>query len=226
MGGNRHRIVVSEIPYQQIPRWRRREDRGDLVNSDRIKGISGIRDESDLKEPVRLIIELKRAEDPDVILNQFYQFSPLQTTFSIIFLGIGRWQTARADAAREMLDGIHPAPGDRDSPPHPIPAGNKAPRRKHTVEGLLLALADIDEIIQTIRESRTQPEAKERLMGIECPASMLQRALGEEGFASFILERGEADTYTLTSVQTDEILKMRLSQLVGPGTGETGRRAQ
>ena len=90
----------------------------------------------------------------------------------------------------------------------------RARRRKHSVEGLLLALANIDEIIKTIRESRTQPEAKERLMGIECPASMMQRALGDEGFKHFQMERGEADSYTLTSVQADEILKMRLGQLV------------
>jgi DNA gyrase subunit A len=77
-----------------------------------------------------------------------------------------------------------------------------------------LALADIDKIIETIRKSRTQPEAKERLMGIECPASMMQRALGDEGFKQFVMERGEAEVYTLTSVQADEILRMRLGQLV------------
>ncbi len=91
---------------------------------------------------------------------------------------------------------------------------NRARRRKHTVEGLLLALADIDKIIQTIRESRTQIEAKQRLMGIECPAAMMQRALGDEGFQQFVLERGDSSVYTLTSVQTDEILRMRLGQLV------------
>ena len=58
------------------------------MNEDRIKGISAIRNESDLKEPVRLILELKRDADPDVVLNQLYQFSPLQDTFSIIFLAL------------------------------------------------------------------------------------------------------------------------------------------
>ena len=90
----------------------------------------------------------------------------------------------------------------------------RARRRKHTVEGLLLALANIDEIIKTIRESRTQPEAKERLMGIECPAALMRRALGDAGFEQFQTERGVADSYTLTSVQSDEILRMRLGQLV------------
>ncbi|MCO8123683.1 DNA gyrase subunit A [Stieleria sp. TO1_6] len=211
MKGNRHRIIVSEIPYQQY-RDRVVEKIAALVNGDRIKGISGIRDESDLKEPVRLVIELKRNEDPDVILNQLYQFSPLQDTFSLIFLALVDGKP-RELTLKEMLTEFirHRVTVIRRRTQFLLA---KARRRKHTVEGLLLALANIDEIIKTIRTSRTQPEAKQRLMGIECPASMMERALGDEGFRHFQLERGESDTYTLTSVQTDEILKMRLGQLV------------
>lgn len=211
MKGNRHRIVVTEIPYQQY-RDRIIEKIAALVNGDRIKGISGIRDESDLKEPVRLVVELKRGEDPDVILNQLYQFSPLQDTFSLIFLALVDGKP-RELTLKEMLAEFlrHRVTVIRRRTQFLLA---RARRRKHTVEGLLLALANIDEIIQTIRTSRTQPEAKERLMGIACPASMMQRALGDEGFKQFQLERGEADSYTLTSVQTDEILRMRLGQLV------------
>ncbi len=211
MKGGRHRIIVSEIPYQQY-RDRVVEKIAALVNGDRIKGISGIRDESDLKEPVRLVIELKRNEDPDVILNQLYQFSPLQDTISMIFLALVDGKP-RELTLKEMLAEFlrHRVNVIRRRTQFLLA---KARRRKHTVEGLLLALANIDEIIQTIRTSRTQAEAKQRLMGIECPASMMQRALGDEGFRQFQLERGEADTYALTSVQTDEILKMRLGQLV------------
>jgi DNA gyrase subunit A len=90
-----------------------------------------------------------------------------------------------------------------------------ARKRKHVIEGLLLALADIDRIIAIIRSSRTQAEAKEKLMGVECPASMMQRALGDRGYADFQLERGIADMYRLTSVQTDSILRMTLGQLAG-----------
>ena len=78
-GKNRNRIVVTEIPYQQA-RDRVEERIAALVNDGRIKGISAIRNESDLKEPVRLVLELKRDADPDVVLNQLYQFSPLQDT--------------------------------------------------------------------------------------------------------------------------------------------------
>ncbi len=85
--GRRQRIVVTEIPYQQT-RDRVVERIAGLVNDGRIKGISDIRDESDLKEPVRLVIDIKRDADPEVVLNQLYQFSPLQDSFSLIFLAL------------------------------------------------------------------------------------------------------------------------------------------
>ncbi len=117
-----------------------------MVNGDRIKGISGIRDESDLKEPVRLVIELKRDADPDVVLNQLYQFSPLQTTFSIIFLALVDGKP-RELTLKEMLTEFirHRVNVIRRRTQFLLA---KARRRKHTVEGLLLALANIDEIIQ------------------------------------------------------------------------------
>ena len=82
------------------------------------------------------------------------------------------------------------------------------------VEGLLLAHANIDEVIRVIRSSATQAEAKRRLMEIECSAAMLERALGAEGFAVFQSEQGSAENYSLTPVQADAILKMTLGQLV------------
>ncbi len=158
------------------------------------------------------MIELKRDADPEVILNQLYQYSPLQTTFSVIFLALVDGKP-RELTLKEMLQEFvrHRNNVIRRRTQFLLA---RARRRKHTVEGLLLALANIDQIIKTIRESRTQPEAKERLMGIECPSALMQRALGDEGFKQFQLERGEAANYTLTSVQTDEILRMRLGQLV------------
>lgn len=209
--GTRASILVSEIPYQQT-RDGVVKKIAELVNGDKIKGISGIRDESDLKEPVRLVIELKRDADPDIVLNQLYQFSQLQTTFSVIFLALVDGKP-RELTLKEILQEFirHRSNVIRRRTQFLLA---RARRRKHTVEGLLLALANIDEIIKTIRESRTQPEAKERLMGIACPSSLMQRALGDEGFKHFQLERGESDSYTLTSVQADEILRMRLGQLV------------
>ncbi|MCA9128933.1 MAG: DNA gyrase subunit A [Planctomycetales bacterium] len=208
---NRTRIVISEIPFQQF-RDRVVERIAGLVSSGKIKGISGIRDESDLKEPVRLVIDVKQGHDADVVLNQLYQFSPLQDSFSIILLALVDGKPRELNI-KEMLQEFvrHRVEVIRRRTQFLL---GRARKRKHTVEGLLLALADIDQIIQIIRSSGTQPEAKERLMGVAVPASMMQRALGDAGFAEFQKDRGIADTYSLTSVQTDAILAMRLGQLV------------
>jgi DNA gyrase subunit A len=208
---NRSRIVVTEIPYQQF-RDRVIERIAALVNSDRIKGISGIRDESDLNEPVRLVIDLKRDADPEVVLNQLYQFSPLQDTFSIILLALVD-SKPRTLNLKEILQEFvrHRVTVIRRRTQFLL---SKARQRKHTVEGLLLALADIEEIIRLIRASKTQAEAKSALMLHQCPASLLERALGEEGFQRYQEEAGIADTYSLSAVQADAILKMTLGQLV------------
>ena len=209
---NRSRIVVHEIPYQQF-RDRVVERIAALVREQRIKGISGIRDESDLNEPVRLVIDIKQGHDPEVVLNQLYQFSPLQDSFSMIFLALVDGKPRELNIKELLQEFIrHRVTVIRRRTQFLLA---RARKRKHTVEGLLLALADIDRIIQIIRHSRTQQEAKEKLMGVECPASMMERALGEGGFKEFQRERGQADVYRLTSVQTDAILRMTLGQLAG-----------
>jgi len=205
------KIIIHDIPYQQT-RDRLEEKIAALVNEGRIQGIRGVSNLSDLKEPVRLVIELKRDADPDVVLNQLYQFSPIQDTFSIILLALVDGKP-RLMNVKELLEEFlrHRVTVIRRRTQFLLA---KARQRKHTVEGLLLALADIDEIIRIIRKSSTQAEAKTSLMGVECPASMLARALGDTGFEQFKMERGESDVYHLTSVQADAILRMTLGQLV------------
>ncbi|MBM4093604.1 MAG: DNA gyrase subunit A, partial [Planctomycetes bacterium] len=207
----RSRIVVTEVPYQQF-RDRVIERIAALVTGDRIKGISEIRDESDLKEPVRLVIDIKRDADPEVVLNQLYEYSPLQDSFSLIFLALVDGKP-RELSLKGLLEEFlrHRTTVIRRRTLFLL---NKARRRKHTVEGLLLALANIDEIIRIIRGSRTQAEAKSGLMGVQCPAAMMQRALGEDGFRVFESERGHMDSYALTAIQADAILRMTLGQLV------------
>jgi DNA gyrase subunit A len=207
----RYRIVVSEVPFQQV-RDRVEERIAELINEGRIKGVSGMRNESDLKEPVRLVLDLKRDADPEIVLNQLYQFSPLQDSFSLIFLALVDGKP-RELSIKQLLEEFlrHRVTVIRRRTQHLL---SKARQRKHTVEGLLLAFANIDEIIAIIRSSKTQAEAKGRLMGVQCPASMMQAALGTDGFAVFQQERGMADAYALTAVQADAILRMTLGQLV------------
>jgi DNA gyrase subunit A len=207
----RTRIVVTEIPYMQ-QRDRVEERIAALVNDGRIPGISGIRNESDLKEPVRLVIELKKDADPDIVLNQLYQYSPLQDSFSVILLALVDGKP-RVLTLKGLLEEFirHRTSVLRRRTQFLL---GRARKRKHTVEGLLLALANIDQIIKIIRGSATQVEAKTGLMGVECPAAMMKRALGDEGFQVFQGERRPADAYRLTAVQADAILKMTLGQLV------------
>ncbi|MEI8374525.1 MAG: DNA gyrase subunit A [Planctomycetota bacterium] len=210
-GKGRFRIVVNEVPYQAA-RDRVEERIAELVNDGRIAGISASRNESDLHEPVRLVLELKRDADPEVVLAQLYQFSPLQDTFSLIFLALVDGKP-RVMGFKELLEEFirHREIVIRRRTLFLLA---KARQRKHTVEGLLLALANIDEVIRTIRTSANQDEAKRRLILIQTPAAMLHRALGDGGYEIFQSERGTQETYSLTPVQADAILRMTLGQLV------------
>ena len=212
----RYRIVITEIPYQQS-RDRVVEKIAQLASEKKVVGIDDVRDFSDLKEPVKIVVDLKKRTDkgdvdPDVVLAQLYQYSMLQDTFSIILLALVDGKP-RELSLKEMCEEFirHRLIVIRRRTRFLL---NRAFTRKHTVEGLLLAHANIDEIIRIIRTSSTQAEAKERLMGVECPAAMMERALGEEGFAIFQEERGASDVYYLTPVQADAILRMTLGQLV------------
>nr|WP_261342262.1 DNA gyrase subunit A [Aeoliella mucimassa] len=209
--GKRTRIVIHDIPYQQT-RDAMVKKIATLASEGKVGGISDVRDESDLKEPVRIIIELKRDGDPDIVLNQLYKYSPLQDTISVIFLALVDGKP-RVLNLKEMLQEFlrHRVIVIRRRTQFLLA---RARRRKHTVQGLLLAHANIDEVIRVIRASKTQPEAKQALMQIKTPGALLRRALGDEGYAQFQDERGVAEEYSLTPVQADAILKMTLGQLV------------
>ncbi len=209
--GKKTRILIHGIPFQQA-RDRVEERIAQLANDGKIPGISATRNESDLKEPVRLILELKRDADPDVVLNQLYKYSPLQDSFSIILLALVDGKP-RVLTLKEMLEEFvrHRAIVIRRRTMFLL---SKARKRKHTVQGLLLAHANIDEVIRVIRASKTQPEAKRALIEIQTPGALLKRALGDEGYTQFQQEWGVAEEYALTAVQADAILKMTLGQLV------------
>lgn len=209
--GGRYRIVVSEIPYQQT-RDRIEEEIAQLVNEGRITGIANIRNESDLREPVRIVLELKRDAEPEVVLNQLYTYSPLQDSFSLIFLALVDGKP-RILNFKELLEEYlrHRVVVIRRRTRHLL---QKARQRKHTVEGLLIALANIDEVIHVIRTSEDQEQAKDRLMQIRCPAALLERTLGPDGFRSLQEDRGVAEEYSLTRVQAEAILRMTLAHLV------------
>ncbi|MCA9061491.1 MAG: DNA gyrase subunit A [Planctomycetaceae bacterium] len=206
-------IVVTEIPYLET-RDRIREKLELLVRDERIKGIARITDLTDRNVPswqVRLHINLKRDADKDVVLNQLFQFSPLQTTVSIILLALDG-NRPQLMTIRGLLDAFvrHRVDVIRRRTEYML---REARRRKHTVEGLLMAQIDIDRIIRTIRESASRAAARDALQTIPVPSELVARALGDDGFRAYVLENGEAENYFLSSNQAEAIVSMQLGSL-------------
>ena len=159
MSGGKQRIIVSSLPYQ-VNKSKLIEYIADLVKEKRIEGISAIRDESDRQEKVRIVIELKRDANPQVVLNLLYKYTQMQDTFGIIMLALVDGEP-KILTLRECLDHyiehrrkvvLRRTKFDLD----------KAEARAHILEGLKIALDNIDEVINIIRSS--YDDAKERLM--------------------------------------------------------------
>ena len=206
-------IVVTEIPYLDT-RDRIREKLELLVRDEKVKGISRIVDLTDRKTPtwqVRLHIVLKKGEDPDVVLNQLYRFSPLQTTVSVIMLALVGQKPATLNIKELLQEFIrHRVNVIRRRTEFLLAEARK---RKHTVEGLMIAQVDIDQIIATIRAASSRAQAREDLQQIQVPAELVARALGEEGFQNFLQEYGERSEYSLSANQAEAIVSMQLGSL-------------
>lgn len=206
-------IVVTEIPYLET-RDRLKEKLEDLIRDERIKGIARIVDYTDRKTPewqVRLHIVLKRDADRDVVLNQLFQYSTLQVTFSVILLALvgNRPQTL---SIQELLQEFlrHRVTVIRRRTEFLL---TEARKRKHTVEGLLIAQSEIDKVIATIRSAPSRADAKVALQQIDVPAELIARALGDAGFRDFVAEKGTAETYNLSVNQAEAIVSMQLGSL-------------
>ncbi|HMB07316.1 MAG TPA: DNA gyrase subunit A, partial [Isosphaeraceae bacterium] len=197
----RSQIVFTEIPYQ-LTKEPLLKKLAELVNADRVTGVADIVDESDRKQPVRIVVKVKKGEDPNVVLNQLFQYSPLQDTFSVIMLALvdGRPRTlALKDLLRLFVE--HRVNVIRRRTQYLL---KRDRARAHILEGLLVALAYIDEIIRAIRTSANPAEARARLMGLEVSAEILKRALNDPEAKA---------AASLTRMQADAILAMRLQQL-------------
>jgi DNA gyrase subunit A len=208
----RNQIIITEVPYQQT-RNRLHEAIGELVKDERIQGVSDVRDESSSRtgEPVRLVVYLKRDADPELILNQLYQFSPLQKTVSIILLALvdGRPKTL---SLKQMLEEFlrHRVQVIRRRTEFLL---REAKRRGHLLEGQLIAISSLDEVIQICRSSPSRAEAKVRLENLEVAAAVMERALGAEHFAALAREIGSHSSYHMTEAQADAVVRLQLGQL-------------
>ena len=182
--GNRQRIIVRSIPYM-VNKARMIEGIAELVKDKRIEGISDIRDESSDRDGIRIVIELKRDANGQVILNQLYKFSQMQESFGIILLAIvnGEPKTLTLKQMLQHYIDFQCEVIERRTRFNL----NKAKEREHILEGLKIALDYIDEVIKLIRASKSIPESRQALM----------------------------ERFGLDEVQANAIVEMRLGQLTG-----------
>lgn len=205
-------IIVTEVPYQQT-RNRLAAAIGELVKDERIKGIRDVRDESSARngEPVRLVVYLKRDADPNLILNQLYQYSPLEKTVSIILLALVDGRPEVLSLKRMLEEFIrHRVSVIRRRTEYQM---REAKRRAHVLEGQLIAISSLDEVIAICRRSPNRAEAKVRLQNLEVAAAVLGRALGEVNFQALTREIGVQASYRMTEAQAEAVVRMQLGQL-------------
>src|SRR5215207_184078 len=223
--GQRQAIIVDELPYQ-VNKKTLQERMAELVNEKKIEGISHIQDESD-KSGMRLVIELKRGEVPEVVLNNLYKQTQLQDTFGINMVALIDGQPRLCnlkDLIQVFLQHRREVVTRRT-----VFTLRKARERGHVLEGLAVALANIDEFISIIRNAPTPPVAKVELMNrpwdSKLVREMLTRTRADGGVVNADdyrpegLERefgmGGDGLYRLSDTQAQEILQMRLQRLTG-----------
>ncbi|MEY2729791.1 MAG: hypothetical protein RL584_917 [Pseudomonadota bacterium] len=222
--GQRQAIIVDEIPYQ-VNKKSLLERMAELVRDKKLEGISHIQDESD-KSGMRVVIELKRGEVPEVVLNNLYKQTQLQDSFGINMVALIDGQPKLCnlkDLLQIFLEHRREVVTRRT-----VFELRKARERGHVLEGLAVALANIDEFIETIKTSPTPPAAKAALMSKSWDSSLVREMLaraeadtagGREAYRPEGLPRSYGlqpdGLYRLSDDQAQEILQMRLQRLTG-----------
>ncbi len=215
--GNREALIVDELPYQ-VNKKTFIEKIAELVNDKKIEGISDLRDESD-KSGMRVVIELKRGENPDVILNNLYKQTQLQDSFGMNMVALIDGQPKLLNL-KQILDAFlrHRREVTTRKTVFEL---RKARERGHMLEGLAVALANVDEMIKIIKAAPTPPDAKRELIARTWKSSVVEAMLNgaamefsrPEGLSK---EFGLTDSgYKLSDVQAQEILQLRLQLLTG-----------
>jgi DNA gyrase subunit A len=209
--GDKEAIVVTEIPYQ-VNKAKLIERIAELVNDKKLEGVADLRDESN-REGMRIVVELKRGENAQVILNKLFALTPMQSSFGIIFLAIVDSQPRVLplhDLLRHFIDHRRTVVVRRTQFDL-----KKAQERAHLLRGLALALANIDQVIKIIRASKDPKEAKDRLVAeVSMVRSGLEKFVG--GSMTPAGEKGKpTDVLRLDDVQAQAILDMRLQRLTG-----------
>ncbi|MBB5276320.1 DNA gyrase subunit A [Rhizobium rosettiformans] len=214
MRGDREQIIITEIPYQ-VNKATMIEKMAELVREKRIEGISDLRDESD-RDGYRVVIELKRDANADVILNQLYRYTPLQTSFgcNMVALNGGKpEQLTLLDMLRAFVAFREDVVSRRTKY-----LLRKARERAHVLVGLAIAVANIDEVIQLIRNAPDPATAREQLMTRRWPAKDVEALIR---LIDDPRHRINDDlTYNLSEEQARAILELRLARLTALGRDE------
>ncbi len=210
----RYAIVITEIPYQ-VNKAAMVEKIADLVKEKRIEGIADIRDESD-RHGMRVVVELKRDAVPDVVLNQLYRYTPLQTTFGVnnVALVNGRPETLNLKQLLEEFVRFREEVIARRT----RYLLNKARERAHVLVGLAIAVSNIGEVIRIIRGAANPDEARKELMARDWPVSDMLHYIRLIDDPRVIIN--EDGTCRLTEVQARAILDLRLHRLTALGREE------
>ena len=211
---DREAIIVSEIPYQ-VNKATMIERMAELVREKKIDGIAELRDESD-RDGYRVVIELKREAMPDVVLNQLYRFTPLQTSFGANMVALDGGRPLLMNL-KDMLTAFVAFREEVVSRRTKFRLG-KARDRAHILVGLAIAVANIDEVIKLIRGSKDANEAREKLMEREWPASTAAELIALIDDPRHRMS--SAGTAKLTAEQTKAILDLRLQRLTALGRDE------
>ena len=210
-------LIVTELPYQ-VNKARLLEKIAELVKEKKLEGITELRDESD-KDGMRVVIELRRGEVPEVVLNNLYKHTAMQSVFGINMVALVQGQP-RLLNLREILDAFI---GHRREvvTRRTLYDLRKARDRAHVLEGLTVALANLDEVIELIKASPTPADAREGLLARLWQPGLVAAMLGQGGAETSRPEDLEAryglqqEGYQLSPVQAQEILNMRLHRLTG-----------
>jgi DNA gyrase subunit A len=208
--GGRRVIVITEIPYQVL-RSTIVEKIAALIKDGSIKDAAGVNDASDRKNPVRIEVDLRKDGNEDVVINQLFRFSPLQSNLNVMNVALVD-RRPRTLSLREMID-LYIDHRKEVIRRRTTLLLRRAKQRAHILEGLILAVGDIDEIIQIIRRSADPETARQRLMDRELRLAeheQLRRLLP----AAFV-ERYSTQAHHLTAVQANAILAMQLQRLTG-----------
>jgi DNA gyrase subunit A len=215
--GGRQSIIIDELPYQ-VNKKTLIEKIAELVNEKKIEGISDLRDESD-KSGMRVVIELKRGEVPEVILNNLYKQTQLQDTFGMNMVALMDGQP-RLLNLKQMLEAFLRHRREVVTR-RTVFELRKARDRGHVLEGLAVALANVDEMIAIIKAAPTPPEAKKELMARSWNSPVVEEMLKRAAMEASRPEGLSVDFgmtpkgYRLSDVQAQEILQMRLQRLTG-----------